>query len=87
MRRSHWAAKCNKCHVKRGTGAAAGDHAIHPLPEHLLQASWSGDTGCAQPQLIALQTPHTTPLTSQRLLKAAVANPGQVFLCLAHSSH
>lgn len=60
-----------KCHVRWGTGTAAGDHKIHPLPEHLLQASWSGDTGCAQPQLIALQTLHTTPRRSERLLGVA----------------
>lgn len=60
-----------KCHVRWGTGTAAGDHKIHPLPEHLLQASWSGDTGCGQPQLIALQTLHTTPRRSEWLLGVA----------------
>lgn len=49
-------------------------------PEHLCQGSWSGDTECAQPQPIALQTLHTTPRRSERLLKAAVGDPGQVFL-------
>lgn len=49
-------------------------------PEHLCQGSWSGDTECAQPQPIALQTLHTTPRRSERRLKAAVADPGQVFL-------
>lgn len=78
-----------KCHVKRVTGAAPEDHRMHSLPEHLFQVTWHGDNSCAQPQLSASQTWHTTPRSSEWLLKASVANPGQVLLpsfCLVHSS-
>lgn len=38
------------------------------------------DSVCVQPQLITLQTLHTTPHRSERFLQAAVVNSGQIFL-------
>lgn len=79
----------NKCHVKRGAGAAAGDHTVPPLPQHLLQESQHRGSSHAQLYLVVFTNTMHYDLQVWMIAFSSCSKPRVSFpsFVFAHSSH